>query len=624
MGMFDYKSYTAEESAELLSTAYRLSTYGNVSGFLGLPTRPALSLLADSILNSGLYPNMVDVELPAGWRELTPTDLSLPDSARDFSGHYIITSPLVGNMPTGEQAKILGEYDSQGKLTRVAVSFTGTNSPVDIPDYFLLNSGAELAARLEPLLKTVRDFVIKNGLTAEDVILTGYSLGGALANLTAEYRNTLAGGFFANANFVGCASPLVCDDPGVVLNYGYENDVVYRVIGDEVSWQDAITAAKPGLVNADGRFDSSLDNIVLFDDMYASPLWPAPAFSILNIPVAWYAHVDGVFSDAHIRIADNPFYEYMERDSTTVIANLSGLLRSTTWVQDKQAITSDHYGTSAFIIGSDYNDLLQGGCGGDYIYGGDGNDTIRTGVGADRIDGGSGKDTLRLEGGKNDWDAYRLSDGTLFFNAHDGSGLKQAESIEQISFQNDLLSWASPYDVTSKGLHDTRLLLSWFKSDVTYQKATEGSNGADALTGQVVFAKEGNDVLYATSQGSLLHGGEGNDIFKGTTGNDALYGAEGRDVLYSSKGNDKLYGGVGDDVFIFNVGSNNTHVMDFNLAIGDQDQLGFAKSLFASMDHLAAATYQSNADVLIRGSGFMATIHDATVQEVLNSSMILL
>lgn len=305
-------------------------------------------------------------------------------------------------MPTGPQAKIFGEYDAQGNITGISVTFAGTNSLIDILDYFQLNTG-ELAAYLEPLLSAVRDFAVKNGLSAEDVLITGYSLGGGMTNLMAEYRESLAGGFFANSNYVGCASPLICDDPGVVLNYGYENDVVYRIVGDEATWQDAVAAGDPGLVNPDSRYDSSLDNIVLFNDMYASSIWDVdPFFSIVNIPVAWYAHIDGTLSDAHMRIANNPFYEFMERDSTTVVANLSSASRSTTWVQDKDVVTSDHYGTTAFIIGSKHGDLLQGGKAGDYIYGGEGDDTMRTGAGADRIDGGAGSDTLRLDGTKTD------------------------------------------------------------------------------------------------------------------------------------------------------------------------------------------------------------------------------
>lgn len=623
MGMFDYKSYSAEQSVELLSTAYRLSVYSSVSGALGLPSEQIIQWLGDNFLSSGLYANNVQVLLPSGWAEITPQTLGLPSSAVDAFGYYSIPSPLTGNTAGGPQAKILGEYDANGELSRLSVSFAGTNSLVDVVDYFQLNSG-ELAAYMESLLVAVRDFALSQGLSAQDVVVTGYSLGGAMANLMAEYRDSLAGGFFAEANYIGCASPLICSDAGVVLNYGYENDVVHRAVGDAATVGEAIANSDPGLVNPDRMYDASLDNIVLFDDAYASALWPAPAFSILN-PLSWVAHVDGLLSDGYLRIANNPFYEFMERDSTTIVANLSALTRWSTWVQDKATTTSDHYGTSAFIIGSQYDDLLQGGTAGDYLYGGAGNDTLRTGAGADRLDGGAGTDNVRLEGSKNDWDVFRLSDGTLFFNAHNGSGLKQVENVEQVSFDNEWLSWTRPYEVTSTGLTDNRFLISWWNSNIGYQKATEGTNSADQLSGKTVFGKDGNDVLSALSGGSLLHGGEGNDILKGNSGSDALYGAEGRDVLYASRGYDQLYGGLGDDLFVFNSASaNNTHIMDFNRAVGDEDGFGFAKTLFASVDALDSAMHQSGADVVIQNGAFMATIHDAMLDDVLSSSMILL
>ena len=292
-------------------------------------------------------------------------------------------------------------------------------------------------------------------------------------------------------------------------------------------------------------------------------------------------------------------------------------------MQDKAAATSDHYGSAAFIIGSQYDDLLQGGLSGDYLYGGAGNDMIKTGAGADRIDGGAGTDELRLDGSQSDWDVYRLSDGTLFFNAHDGSGLKHVENVEHISFSSELLSWTRPYDVTANGLEDNRFLISWWNHDVAYQSATEGTNAADTLSGKVVFGKDGNDVLTAVSAGSLLHGGEGNDILKGSSGCDTLYGAEGRDALYASAGYDQLYGGLGNDIFVLNKAANNTHVMDFNHAGGEQDTLAFTKDLFTSTNALSAATCQRGSDVVIAQGTCNITIHDAIMQEVLSSAIIL-
>ena len=78
MGMFDYKSYTATESVELMETAYRLATYSSLTGVFGLPTREVFQWLGDNVLSSGLYPSTINLSLPDGWRELTPTNLSLP------------------------------------------------------------------------------------------------------------------------------------------------------------------------------------------------------------------------------------------------------------------------------------------------------------------------------------------------------------------------------------------------------------------------------------------------------------------------------------------------------------------------------------------------------------------
>ncbi|MBS1175472.1 MAG: Lipase [Burkholderiaceae bacterium] len=618
MGMFDYRNYTSSESAELLATAYRLATYTNTAGFLGLPVEQVLPWVADIALNTGFYPNTAQVGIPVGWRELNPNELGLPDSAVDFSGHYTITSPLTGILPTGLQAKVFGEYDAQGHLTRVSVSFTGTNSIADLPDYFQLNTG-EMVPYLEPLLTAVKNFVTEQNLTAEDVIITGYSLGGAMTNLAAQNRRTLVDGFFENANFVGVEAPLIYDDPSI-LNFGYENDVVYRVIGDETSVLGAIQAADPGLVNPDSMYGSTVDNIVLFDDMYASPLWPMPLFSLVNIPAGWYAHVDGVFTDAYQRIIDNPFYDYMERDSTTIVANLTSVTRGTTWVQDKATVTSDHYSTPAFLIGSKFDDLLQGGQSSDYIYGDSGNDSIRTGAGADRVDGGTGTDTLRLDGKASDWNAYRLSDGTVFFDAKNGSDLKQAEHIEKLAFESDALSILNPYEIGAQNIIDKRFWL--FGSNIAYQADTEGTNGNDTLSAKAVFAKDGDDTLTAVGTGSLLHAGEGNDILKGGLGNDQMYGAEGNDRLLASKGNDSLFGGVGDDIFMFNILQGKSVIMDFNLEIGDNDSLVISKNIFADTNALSAATHQVGTDVVINQGIYSIALHDTLVNDVLHHTFL--
>ncbi len=72
-----------------------------------------------------------------------------------------------------------------------------------------------------------------------------------------------------------------------------------------------------------------------------------------------------------------------------------------------------------------------------------------------------------------------------------------------------------------------------------------------------------------------------------------------------------------------NKSANNTHIMDFNQAIGAHDVLAFTKDLFASTSALAVATCQRGSDVVIAQGTCNITIHDAIMQDVLSSAIIL-
>lgn len=622
MAMFDYKGYNSEISSELMQTSWKLATYTNVSGFLGLPAQDILQGISDTFFADGLGATKdADLSLPSGWKEITPEQLGLPADILDSYGHYPITSPITGNLDSGPQAKIIGQYNDAGVLTQLSVVFTGTNSLVDVIDYFQLNENT-IAPNLDPLLSTVKDFAIENGLTGEDVIITGYSLGGGMTNIMAKNRESLADGFYNDSNYIGHASPYIYEDADVILNMGYENDVVHRIIGNEPTVLDAINAGKPGLVNPDSNFDSSFDNIVLYNDSYASPLWNINPFSILNIPFGWYAHIDGVTSDAIARISESTFYEFTERDSTVIVSSLSGVNRWSTWVEDKATQTSNHYGTPAFIIGTEYDDLLKGNFGGDYIDGGKGNDKIKTGAGADRIDGGEGTDTLVLDGRSDDWDVYNINGETLFFDAHDGSGLKQVQGVEQVTFASEILSETRPYIVEADGLVDHRFqLFKSYNDDVEYDAAVVGTEGSDELTGSAVFAQGGDDVLSSLDTGSLLHGGEGNDVLYSGTGDDSLYGAEGNDILIVTTGDNLLNGGIGNDSFIFTANSGNHVISDFNAHVNDSDSLLFATSIFSNHDELSNSASQAGNDVLLNTSQCQITVENANIDDVLASSM---
>ncbi|WP_336165141.1 calcium-binding protein [Escherichia coli] len=133
------------------------------------------------------------------------------------------------------------------------------------------------------------------------------------------------------------------------------------------------------------------------------------------------------------------------------------------WVHDKGDESRER---PVFIIGNDGNNLLAGGQGGDYIEGAGGNDKIEPGKGANRVDGGSGYDTLLLSDVMDDWNIYRVSDGTLFFHSERGAGLTEATGIEGISFSGDWRSKLSPYQIEEEQITDHRYLLKWRNKNV--------------------------------------------------------------------------------------------------------------------------------------------------------------
>ncbi|EIA6183239.1 hypothetical protein KFA46_005254, partial [Escherichia coli] len=119
---------------------------------------------------------------------------------------------------------------------------------------------------------------------------------------------------------IAWASPLVFDGDGKVLNIGFENDPVFRVLGDGAGFWEAVKAMGPGLTTPDREYDSSPDNIVLYTDLYGSFLWNIIPFSVLALPLgSWSAHFAGPKTDAFERILGAQFYDYMSPDSTVIV-----------------------------------------------------------------------------------------------------------------------------------------------------------------------------------------------------------------------------------------------------------------------------------------------------------------
>jgi len=610
MGMFDYRHYSATESSKLAETSLKIATYGQLDHILGFDIVGAANAVG-SLLPDGTTANPIHMELPAGWSKLGPAALGLGANAVDSDGYFIIPSPLTGQTYSGPQAQILEQRDAAGHVTNLSVAFAGTNSPVDLPDYTQLNSG-EIAPNMAPLLTAVRDYAVAHGITADHVLVTGYSLGAAYTNIMAKYADTLVGGFFADSNYIAHEVPYTYEGQDRVLNIGYENDVVHRAAGDFASFGEAVDHA-PGLQGQDYALGSATDNLILFDDDYASPAWPFAPFALYNLVGGWSAHIEGITTDAVARITHSAFYDETARDSLVVVSNLTELTRATTWVEDlhRPSDTHDHVGDSAFLIGSDYADRLRGNVGNDYIDGGRGDDIIRPGAGANRVEGGDGTDTLQLSGAMRDWSVSRLADGTTAFFSQT-NGLDITSGVEKLTFlDTGLFHEGRTYEIGTGHLED----LTWsgmfegLDQDIAYTAAKQGTAGDDLLSGSRVFGLAGNDQITGTTSSDLLFGGAGADRLDGRAGNDWIYGGEGKDVLTGGGGNDLLNGGLGDDVFVIDASvSGKVTIEDFRLNDVEHDMIRItggsdrdAASLFSHGEQTADGIllHLAHADLLI-------------------------
>ncbi|MGC5700594.1 calcium-binding protein [Pseudomonas sp. NFXW11] len=618
MSIFDYKG---QDARQLISDAWTLAAYTSGTATVGkLFEIPGLVLDGDH-----------NFKPPAGWKELSAKDLNIDPSHLDLTGSF------KGEHTLGAQAKVFGQYDDQGQLLKLAFSIAGTNSLSDVLFYPAMIDNSYIRT-FDYLLDAIKDYAGAKGLSGKDVLVTGYSLGGGVVNNMYLHKDSLADGFFKDADYFGMESPKINDGEGI-FNFGFENDVVHRIVGGETDLGQAILDALKG---SDANYHSSTDNIILFDSIYALPTWPNGPFSIANLS-NWSSHLGGLFTNPIERIAKSSFYDYIERDSTVIISNLDPVSRAFTWVRDKWTSTSDHYGTPAFLLGSTSADKLQDGSGDDFLDGFAGNDSFRLSTGTDVVYGGDGDDKVFLQGTVNTYEAIRLQDGSLFLNDTSGRyGLKELHGVEHVEFESGLgnslgqLPWIGgaisgigelltpAYTVTGGKLVYEGL----WGADKSYSKALEGSSGNDLLTGgsgrDLIFGLDGDDRIDGGAGNDLLHGGNGNDVLLGGSGHDELYGGAGNDVLIGGSGNDLLSGGVGSDLFVFDQANfGHDRITDFNLHQNGHDRLQFSHELFASVDAvLRAGSQQGNDTVIHLGNNSVTLVGFSAAH--LTSDMILI
>ena len=217
------------------------------------------------------------------------------------------------------------------------------------------------------------------------------------------------------------------------------------------------------------------------------------------------------------------------------------------------------------IIGSRFDDIIDGGAGNDTIRGGDGHDFILSSTGNDLIYGGAGGENIR-------WGTGDRSHNPGHDTIYGGSG-------------NDLINlWIKDGDVypsnEAVGIRGVEVKLTKVGADSSFAGHAETTIGGSA---SVKFAQfelgwthAGNDTIDGSGATIASNGAGfnfntrwGHDVMIGSRGNDTLVADEGKDTVTGGAGNDQLWIGSGES------GDGNRDVLNFARGHGQDTVYGF-------------------------------------------------
>ena len=556
MAVFDYKDVGSNVSAALFKDALAITLYsyhnldnGFAVGYqkngmgTGLPATLVKAVLG-GVDSQGVVPGIPwnpdseklarEAVEKAGWSPISAQQLG-------YAGKVDQRGTFFGEKPgyDSAQVEILGKYDADGQLTAIGIGFRGTSGPREslisdsigdaISDLLAAIGPADYAKNytgnaFDTLLGKVAAFAGSPGLAGKDVLVSGHSLGGLAVNSLADLSGDHWSGFYRDASYIAFASPTQSTVTSNVLNIGYENDPVFRALnGSDFSLSS--------LGVHDANQASATNNIVSFNDHYASVAWNLMPFSIANVST-WVTHLPSGYESGMNRILDSAFYDLTHKDSTIVVANLSNPARENNWVQDLNRNAEKHTGTT-LIIGSEGNDLIQGGRGNDFLEGRDGNDSFRDSGGYNIILGGKGVNTLDLQQSLNRVDVVNDGQGTLYVRDNHG-GITLARDISLLV--SDEPGWLGLSKAVSHRVADDGLWAGNSRTDYTHS----------------VNAGPGDSTLKAGDHGDWLLGQGGNDHLLGSAGNDVFIGGAGDDLLESVGGSNTFVfsGHFGNDTLL--------------------------------------------------------------------------
>ena len=221
------------------------------------------------------------------------------------------------------------------------------------------------------------------------------------------------------------------------------------------------------------------------------------------------------------------------------------------------------FGENDIIDGGTGIDTIAAGAGNDTIAGGDGNDILNGDAGndifnyvigddADAVNGGADSDTLNIRGTGGANTLAVTFNGTALTSVAGGT----LTGVETVTI--DLLGGTDTLNYAGSAAAVTVDLglgtASGFTTAADIENVT-GGTGSDTLTGSglanVLIGGAGADGLSAGAGADTLNGGDGNDTLNGGADNDTLNGGADDDLFVATigDGNDAINGGGGIDTY---------------------------------------------------------------------------
>ncbi len=218
------------------------------------------------------------------------------------------------------------------------------------------------------------------------------------------------------------------------------------------------------------------------------------------------------------------------------------------------------------VIGTGFDDLLEGNNSINIIKGGDGNDTLRDSTGGDTLEGQVGNDTFTLSGGGTNADGGAdndifdiisggntviggIGDDTAIVDFANTVGFSETNTIS-LGAGDDIVRIlnGATFDDLDGGADIDTLDLSMLTTNTTSLQTLNlntvssqfAYGGFLTLSGfENILGSDLRESFMGTADANMMSGGGGSDILRGEGGNDVLNGGTGADRLIGGTGIDR-------------------------------------------------------------------------------------